>query len=111
MTYTQLTREERYQIQALKDLGLSRAAIARKLSRAPSTIAREIRRNSPSPCLYVAERAMKCTRERRVIKGEKSRRIQGALCKLIELKLRHGWSPEQISGRLRTECGVIISHE
>ena len=44
--YQQLTQEERYQIKAYKESGLPLRAIARKLTRAASTITRELTRNT-----------------------------------------------------------------
>lgn len=44
-TYTQLTREERYQIYALKQAGHQQSEIAEMLGRHKSTISRELRRN------------------------------------------------------------------
>jgi IS30 family transposase len=40
--YTQLTREERYQIYALKTAGQSKAQIAKVIGRHKSTIGREM---------------------------------------------------------------------
>jgi len=45
-TYRQLSREERYQIHALLRLKTSIVDIAAELGRSPSTIYREIGRNS-----------------------------------------------------------------
>jgi IS30 family transposase len=59
----------------------------------------------------VAQRAARRALERRVAKGEASRKIRGDLKELVEQKLRLSWSPEQISGRLRLELGVRVSHE
>jgi IS30 family transposase len=44
--YHQLTSEERYALSALRRQGLSQAAIGRALGRHPSTIGREVKRNS-----------------------------------------------------------------
>ncbi len=44
--YHQLTSEERYALSALRKQGCSQGEIARTLGRAPSTISREVRRNS-----------------------------------------------------------------
>ena len=41
--YTQLTRDERYQIYALRKAGHSQKEIAEVLGRSPSTISRELR--------------------------------------------------------------------
>jgi transposase, IS30 family len=113
MNYQQLTLDERYQLQALRKSGSSRAEIARELGRHPSTISRELRRNSDPTCAhpYLPQRAAKWAHQRRVAKSEKSRKIRGALQQDIEQKLRLSWSPEQISGRLWLEKGIRISHE
>jgi IS30 family transposase len=112
MTYKQLTLEERYQLEALRALGSSRAEIARALRRHASTISRELRRNSSAPSrTYVASKAAAAAHRRRVEKGERSRKIRGVLQRHIEQKLHLSWSPEQISGRLRFELGICVSHE
>ena len=46
MNYTHLTREERYQIHALRSQGIGIAAIAAQLVRHRSTIERELARNT-----------------------------------------------------------------
>ncbi len=46
MSYKHLTIEERYQIQAYKEVGLAKNEIAEKLNVHPSTIGRELKRNS-----------------------------------------------------------------
>jgi transposase, IS30 family len=113
MTYRQLSLDERYQIQALVKAHWSQSEIARELGRHPSTISRELSRNGgpvdTDP--YRANRASKKAAARRVAKGIASRKIQGELKELIEQKLRLSWSPEQISGRLKLELGLNISHE
>lgn len=113
MSYRQLSRSERYQIQVMVHMGHSLAFIARWLGRNKSTISRELRRNSDHRHLkpYMAARASRFTRQRRIEKGKASRKIQGKLQELVETKLRLGWSPEQISGRLRWERSIRISHE
>lgn len=44
--YTQLTREQRYQISALKKVGVSQKDIAAEIGVHRSTISRELRRNT-----------------------------------------------------------------
>ena len=48
MSYKHLTIEERYQIQAYKEVGFAKNEIAKKLNVHPSTIGRELKRNSSS---------------------------------------------------------------
>ncbi|MBI4822926.1 MAG: helix-turn-helix domain-containing protein, partial [Nitrospirae bacterium] len=56
--YKQLNLEERVRITELKARGFSLRAIAEALGRSPSTIAREVGRNSsPSYMLYMSHRA------------------------------------------------------
>jgi IS30 family transposase len=45
MSYTHLTREERYQIYALKEMGHTQHKIAEALGRSPATMSRKLRRN------------------------------------------------------------------
>ena len=111
MSHQQLTLDERYQLQALKRLRMSNAAIAKQLRRHPSTIGRELRRNTTAVD-YRAQKAQRLAHQRRIDKGALSRKIQGKLQRLIERLLRRGWSPEQISGRLRRErLRRRVSHE
>jgi IS30 family transposase len=124
-TYRQLSRDERYQIQALLRSKVSVPAIAAELGRSPSTVYREVARNSrpmnwaeldrvkPPPRWhrYIAEGASKRAAQRRVVKGAAQRKIQGDLQAIVESKLRLRWSPEQICARLGEETKIKLSHE
>ncbi len=57
MNYTHLSQSERYQIQCLRDMGLSITQTALRLGRHRSTIAREIQRNCSASTVYQAQRA------------------------------------------------------
>jgi len=46
MSYKHLTIEQRYQIQAYKEASFSKSEIAKKLNVHPSTIGRELKKNS-----------------------------------------------------------------
>lgn len=121
-TYQQLSLDERYQIQARLGLKQDVATIAKALRRHPSTIYRELARNSaPIPPAHYAFRnptakynALPASRKaarRRIAKGAAQRKIHGELQQLVEAKLRLSWSPEQICARLRSELGIRLSHE
>jgi IS30 family transposase len=111
MTYHQITSEERYTIAALRREGFCASEIARHLGRHRSTISREIRRNS-SRCdgFYRPSKAIERTNGRRS-RARRNQRFTRAHFALVENKLKADWSPEQISGRLRLEGELSISHE
>lgn len=107
-SYKQLTQEERYQISALVKGGHGQSEIAEILKRHPATISRELARNTGLRG-YRPAQAQSFTDLRREWKVQ--RRISETLWSEVESLLREDWSPEQISGRLRKEQGVLISHE
>ncbi len=106
--YTQLTREQRYQIYALMKAGLSQTAIAKIIGVHKSTMSREIRRN----------RGLRGYRPKQAHHFAQVRRAQVARPRIscetwsqVERLLRSDWSPEQISGWLVKEFRVRVSHE
>jgi transposase, IS30 family len=111
MKYRQITSGERYAIAALRRQGCTQAEIARHLSRAPSTISREVRRNH---CTRDnSYRAFKAD-SRAVARRRRSRRNSRFTPEdwaIVEPYLRLDWSPEQVSGFLRVESIMRISHE
>jgi len=109
MSYTQLAEGQRYQIDALRKTGKSQREIARLLSVSSSTISRELQRNSQEGC-YCAPLAQLASEERRCF-AAKARKMTSELVARIEELLRLDWSPELISGWLRKEEGIRISHE
>lgn len=108
MAYAQLTREQRYQIYALKKEGHSRAAIARNLDVHKSTISRELKRNRGARG-YRPRQADELAQARK--RQRVKRRITAAQWRRVERLLRRDWSPEQIAGRLALEGQPPISHE
>ena len=114
--YEQLSLAERRVICRLLASGRSQSQVAEALGRSPSTIGREIGRNSRATrCWsggYDGERAqMLSERRRRRSHGHKLAR-QPALCALVRNRLAMGWSPGQVAGRLALEQGrTVISHE
>jgi transposase, IS30 family len=114
MPYQHLKREERYVIYHLVVFGLSYREIASRLDRAPSTIAREIKRNSGT-FNYWHEHAQVKRKERASAAHRGRRRRPPSVFRYVEAGLREGWSPETISRRLRRECphqkDLRVSHE
>lgn len=100
--YTHLTRKERYRIYALLDMGKTEDQIAEKIQRHRSTIYRETSRNLEEEEYYPIVAQQKAEARRRGIRSCKLQR-DAALYDYVVRHLRMGWSPEQISGRMRLE--------
>jgi IS30 family transposase len=109
--YRQITSEERYTLGALHTQGFSQAAIARHLDRHPSTVSRELRRNSArfDGC-YRPSKAIERTSGRRS-RSRRNSRFSTADLEAVEMLLKQKLSPEQISGYLKTLGFLQISHE
>jgi IS30 family transposase len=109
--YEQLAQHERYLISAYLQLKWSLRAIARELGRSPSTISREIRRNSTThDGSYRPSKAHRYARTRR------SRCRRGVKFKAHEYKvvmhyLRRRWSPKQIAKTLSRRGELDMSYE
>src|ERR1700730_13534182 len=109
--YLHLTCEQRCQIYALLQSGHSQAHIARKIGVDPSTISRELVRNTGARG-YRFKQAHEKASQRRKEASDKPRKMTPDLVELIEEKLtREQWSPDQISGRLAKDGVDFISHE
>jgi IS30 family transposase len=108
LAYTQLTREQRYQIYALKKEHHNRTAIARNLGVHKSTVSRELQRNQGGRG-YRPKQADQLAQARKLKRARP--RISAQQWQRVEALLRQQWSPEQISGRLRVEGQPRISHE
>jgi len=108
MNYTQLTREQRYQIKALMKAGHNQSRIAVLIDCHKSTISRELQRNSGQKG-YRPGQANELAYDRQC-EAYRSR-IAWETWQLVERLLRQDWSPEQISGRLKLLQQPSVSHE
>ena len=109
-SYRHLGLEDRCEIARLRACGQSIRQIAAALDREPSSVARELKRNSGSKVGYKPGYAHAQARARRW-RGSKLVR-NPELQALVLDRLKRGWSPQQIAGRLTREHGrVILSHE
>jgi transposase, IS30 family len=109
-SYNQLSLEERCSIARLHEAGQSIRQIAATLDRQPSTIARELKRNTGRKIGYQPGYAQAQTEARRW-SGNRLER-NDVLRETVLDRLAHGWSPEQIAGRLAHEAGhKVISYE
>lgn len=107
MSYTQLTCEQRYQIYALMKMGHTQTEIAEVIQKHKATISRELKRNKGS-CGYRPKQAHQKALDRR---DHAKPRIDPESWELIRSKIRLEWSPEQVSGRLKAEENIQVSHE
>ena len=108
--YQQLSLEERCEISRLREDGKSIRQIAAALDRQPSTIARELKRNSGSRVGYRPSYAQQQAQARHW----SGRRLERdcALRDAVLDRLAAGCSPEQVAGRMACEAGVhVISPE
>ena len=106
--YTQLTREQRYQIQALMKTGQNQTQMATVLDVHKATISRELRRNRGLRG-YRPHQAHQLAQARQARKPRT--RLSPRVWQQVETLVRQAWSPEQICGRLKREHGRTISHE
>lgn len=109
--YRQLSHEERKLISTLKQQDLSLRQIALLLDRAPSTISRELKRNTyHKDGSYRFDKA----HQRAVTRRRKSHRVphydRHVMARVMAL-IRRRWSPVQITGALRLQGKPVPSHE
>ena len=108
MAYNRVTSEERRLIYQWKQEGFSLRKIGRLLDRAPSSISREIKRNSGQRGYRPAQ--AQALAEARV-KRPGPRRFTEAVRMDAEEKLRQGWTPEIICERARLEGRAHVCKE
>jgi transposase, IS30 family len=108
MSYTQLTREQRYQIYALKKASLSQTQMAAIVGCHKSTVSRELARNGGQRG-YRPKQAQELALSRKPL--ARRPRIRPETWASVETLLRQQWSPAQISGRLKLEQQESVSHE
>ena len=103
--YTHLSKNEREQIFLLLNQGNSLRRISRIMGRCHRTIGRELMRNKSKGCTispidYSPSHAHSLSVRRRD-ESKKRKLDDGALRDFVAKSLVKGWSPEQISGRLK----------
>lgn len=113
-TYHHLTREQRYQIQALRHDGKGPTAIAKILDVHKSTISRELKRNSTHsahpPDKYKAANAQ-IFATRRAYKTYKLTQTNPDISRRITFLLKAGWSPQQIADTCSLRAIPMLSTE
>lgn len=109
-----LVFKERAQIELLIKEGLSNGEIGLKLERSKSTITREINQNKGGPLRkhYSADFAQSQAQFRRYLATKMNPSKDPRIWEYVEEKLKEGWTPEIISGRIQKELpGFSVSHE
>ena len=106
MSYNHLTIEERSCIYQFLNLGMSMREIAKVIKRPPSTISRELKRNSSkikvsreSYIKYFPIKANEKYLDRRKDCHRKSKFSKDVI-DYLTIKINEHWSPEQISNRI-----------
>lgn len=100
--YKHLSKKERFRLHGHLDTGKSISQIAKILGRHRSTLYRELARNSYTK-RYLPDTAQRKYMMRRSRKKKSKIKSCSKLFHYIAQKLKSGWSPEQISGRMRLE--------
>jgi IS30 family transposase len=113
MQYSHFSIEEREQLQEMLWQKCSIRTIAKTLGRSPSSVSREIKRNLPPlQKRYTPRLAHERALEKRTFRGRKLRLKSVFVRRYVIDKLKAGFSPEQIAGRLSLEHPEeSISHE
>jgi IS30 family transposase len=107
--YKQLNQAQRYQIEILKKAGKNQKQIAELLGVSESTISRELTRNQGKKGYRPKQAQIKADNRKK--RAAKALKMTPALILLIEAGILLDWSPEQVSGQLEDEFGILISHE
>ena len=108
--YKQLTSEQRYTISVLLQNRTKQKEIAKAINVSPSTVSREIRRNSGVRGRYNWETAQANAVQTKRRKSGNHSINKDVMEEAKHLLVTEQWSPEQISGVLAKD-GKYISHE
>jgi transposase, IS30 family len=111
--YQHLSRMERGKIMYLKMWDLSVSEIAVMLGRDKSTISRELRRNRQLLVEYYLDESAQARAEQRRKQASQGYRLKNRRIRsYVEGKLRRGWSPAIVAGRIKLDLpGCSVSHE
>lgn len=112
MQYHHFTIEERETIHYGLWEKKSLRTIAKKLGRSVSSVSREIKRNIPEKRhRYASRLAHHRALQKRKSRGRYDRLKSKQIRQYVVVHLKEGWSPEQISGRIKIDLKESISHE
>lgn len=103
MSYVHLNARERMSIFYLKQTGFSNRDIGTKLGRSHTTISRELKRNKRPIGCYCDEYAQKQADLKKSTPRHHRRLFYKKLEDYIKKKLKLGWSPQIIAGRIQRD--------
>jgi IS30 family transposase len=109
--YTQLSKEQRYQIEALVKAGHTQKIISELVGVHPSTISRELQRNKRRGGNYVGCDAHQRTEERHRKKPKRIKLDDHMRAYIVEKLTDEKFSPELISVTGKKLFGDFVSHE
>jgi len=108
--FKHLTQEQRYHIEAYKKAGYSNKLIAKEIGVAPSTVGRELKRNSsPIQGRYGANSAHEMAILRKSANSSVPSKMRKDTLLIIEEYIQKDWSPEQVAAMLQIEYNISIS--
>lgn len=112
MNYKHFSIEERELLQYMWWERKSVRSMAKALNRSPSSVSRELKRNFPPEYeRYSPHLAHQRALAKRKSRGRYDRLKNNHIRQYVVLHLKEGWSPEQISGRIKFDLNEKISHE
>ena len=106
-----LTKEQRYVISALKKQGLTQKLIAKELGVSPSTISRELNRNTSKTGVYQPSRAHEYACERKERFAHKRFFTKSIESLVVKYLTQEQWSPAEIVGYCKNNGIDMVSVE
>lgn len=110
MRYTHFSKTDRLELSVLLKKGYSLRDIGSALSKNPSSVSREVKRNSVNRVYDPQKAAHRAYVKRRYSKYQGMKvREHTELERYIAEKLKEGWSPDVIAGRWRRERTIPVT--
>ena len=104
------TQRQRYHIEAYKKAGYSNKYIAKEIGVNPSTIGRELKRNStPIQERYGANSAQEMATLRKSTNSSVPSKMKSETLFIIDEYIQKDWSPEQVSAILQIKHNISVS--
>ena len=108
-THKQMTEGQRVQIAALKKAGALNKEIAVIVETSETTISRELKRNTGRRGYRPKQAQNKASRRKQ--NAAKAIKMTDEVIMLVNEQIRFDLSPEQVSGWLKEQHGIRLSHE